>query len=126
MNKSEKLAKLLGIEPDCDCHGSCNLADKDKYCKCCKPLSMEYINFKKNCLNQPKPKYPDFIKPSNFVKLLELGTEGCTLWWKVNARAYLDGSGLPSSKEEFLEKLIRYALDDKETHLLAQQTEWEY
>lgn len=69
---SQQLCELCGIEASTDCNGSCNLKDKEKLCKNCKPLSMEYLRFKKICPNKPNPYYIDFERPENFVALIEL------------------------------------------------------
>ena len=62
MNRSEELAKLLGIEPKKEiamhCGTNCNRHNciMDRDCKHYKAIGA----------------YPNFTKPSNFVKLLDL------------------------------------------------------
>ena len=60
MNKNKELSRLLGIEPK----SQCELSPVDEYCELeCPCVECE--------LDKPNI-YPDFTKPDNFVKLLNL------------------------------------------------------
>lgn len=66
MNKSEELAKLLGIEPKCKTMIICCPAEKNRDWN--NPFDKSMCE---NC-KEANSEYPDFIKPNNFVKLLEI------------------------------------------------------
>ena len=62
MNKNKELSRLLGIEPK----SQCELSPVDECCELeCPCIECE--------LDKPNI-YPDFTKPDNFVKLLEILT----------------------------------------------------
>ena len=105
MNRSEELAKLLGIEPKKEiamhCGTNCNRHNciMDKSCQHYKPIGA----------------YPDFTNPSNFIKLLDIF--GNILF-----------NGLENTINEMLWRLdklngSRYIANVKQQ---AQQTEWTY
>ena len=133
MKKSEELCNALGIKPRFKVvvegmkrpHSNWTMTGETFATE---EEAQDYIN---RIVTPYKTAYPvefkvDLKNAENFLTLLELGTKGCTLWWKVNARAMLDGSGLPSNQDEFIEKLLRYVPDDQETQKLAQKAKWNY
>lgn len=137
MNRSEELAKLLGIEPEIE-ENYCiaNYDDCPIHTQCCCPENCT------KCDNYEKEHdlYPDFTKPNNFVKLLQL---------TINNRFNFDINGDSSnpnangvygyvcdklicaeSIEEYLIKMLiqlsRYEESIKEFKRQAQQTDWTY
>ena len=119
MNKSEELAKLLGIEPKKEiamhCGTNCNRHNciMDKDCEHYKPIGA----------------YPNFVKPSNFVKLLEM---------LFRTDSWLLDRGLNYTENEnsfvgnFITELIFEVKNRPNNYKItqvkhqAQQTEWEY
>lgn len=128
MNKSEELAKLLGIKS--------KIRQIVLSCKQC-----QY----KSCANCPnteiaecpvitKKVYPDFTNPSNFVKLLEMktGIAGKTIGWEVEQEwiEFGEGESLIFDRKTFLKHLLTYLIKyDNENESIkqqAQQIEWEW
>lgn len=130
-NKSEELAKILGIEPKEQIFcGICEYdEDLDESDICPHYMADECKNIEWI--------YPDFTKPSNFVKLIELQVSK-----KLIVGRYLQGSGtygVPFSnqwydRESFFNILIDYlsrtdkcfARNRNKIMYKAQQTEWVY
>lgn len=113
MNRSEELAKLLGIKPKISCKLQCvgsKGVDKNGEVMC--------IN---NC-SKSGLLYPNFTKPDNFVKLL-----------KINFDIDLV-LGIDNIEDNFIETLIsilphmyEYDVDGLNTiKQQAQQTDWTY
>lgn len=157
MNKSEELAKVLGIGPVIQQITKQYVANwgvhhfRDPKVKSKKyllkiselqRLKIDYtedglINDNYHQISYKISKYPDFTKPSNFVKLIELQVSK-----KLIVGRYLQGSGtygVPFSnqwydRESFLIILTDYlsrtdkcfARNRNKIMYKAQQTEWDY
>lgn len=131
MSKSEELAKLLGIEPKMK--KVCNKCGGVEYWRSGACLNHK-CNWEINDTTE-KPFYPDFTKPSNFVKLLNILYDyDCV----QNAQTEIHRVTLPmySAEENIQNGYIKYLVThfDKFNRVdlseilkqQAQQTEWEY
>lgn len=139
-NKSEQLAKLLGIEPHIQadyCYWECKNPKKQFHA--CRKKTCNH--FKKGCIT-----YPDFTKPSNFVKLLEILTTKYLFGIAFeDNEVVIEGFPYYDHKRESLSELLINGLivfleseygDCEDSRDLerckktyqepAQQTEWEY
>lgn len=142
MNKSEELAKLLGIEPK-KIIGSCKNGTN------CRILGSAC----KGCIKRVEcVEYPDFTKPENFVKLIETNVEKAISPKVLEFMAFCNKRKITllflvsfdTDREQFLENLIVYLNDndikddgsitllshgDKTRQMvkeILQQTQWNY
>ena len=120
MNKSEELAKLLGIEPikkDCPHRGCRNHITHP--CEVCN--NRRFINI-----------YPDFTKPYNFVKLLEYLIEvtGIRFTKEMTTIGLGIGDDFQSALLDYLIQLSNgkgeYQIQYKRVKQQAQQVNWEW
>jgi hypothetical protein len=123
MNRSEELAKLLGIEPKKEiamhCGTNCNRHNciMDRDCKHYKAIGA----------------YPNFTKPSNFVKLLELKKDKYNNTILRFMLCWFGHSELEDlyNREDIIDKIIDFLSSEdyqKSETLIknAQQTDWTY
>lgn len=125
MNKSEELAKLLGIKPKAYC---AQLQDNE-YCS-------KFQGYMEECKQNCIAIYPDFTEPSNFVKLLHLYKYYLNNSLELNkySRNYNEHSNINIYINQKIDKAIeiyhwaKEVLDvyNKDFIKQAQQTEWEY
>lgn len=147
MNKSEELAKLLGIEPECQwviMYRHCDMignrakiltSEKDK-------ISFEN-NFNKNpsvykeiiSTKLIKYNYPDFTKPSNYIELLEMPIDNNTDRYSTLGELILYLNGDLSSRNRFINELIAlFDISNQNYNKIicdiirqqAQKTDWSY
>ena len=123
MNRSEQLAKLLGIEPKNEiamhCGTNCNRHNCIMYrdCEHYKAIGA----------------YPNFTKPNNFVKLLELKKDKYNNTILRFMLCWFGHSELEDlyNREDIIDKIIDFLSSEdyqKSETLIknAQQTEWTY
>lgn len=121
MNKSEELAKLLGIyKVLCTEDEERSYTANDEICNNCDP---DY----RNCWSR-KECYPDFTKPSNFVKLINLTFASLDGMEEIR----YDGKSFVEAYIELIIKRIN-EIPQKDInsmwaryHHQAQQIDWEY
>lgn len=126
--RNEELAKLLGIERKTICQQSADLYG------CGDDINGEFC---KKCIHKENSelRYPDFTKPSNFVKLLEMEINCDTDRYETLGELVWYLGGETTSRQTFIncvESLFNENsmwFDEKRNKIInqqAQQTEWEY
>ena len=123
MNKSKELCELLGIEPSfiakSKLTGHINYNDY-RTLKHCEEYNLEAIS---------QPYYPDFRKPSNFVKLLKLRPYNSSpkcIGWRSNY-TFVDQNCELNLINELLDSLKNDIFAELQfIKQQCQQTEWEY
>lgn len=114
---SQQLCELCGIEPKIECGFNCPYHDEEA------PVC-SYQQENNKCYEQ----YPDFEKPSNFVKLLEIPMFGYSIgyfvfnrWETCNREDFI--SNLISLIDEYEREKIDYS---KHFIKAIKNADWEY
>ena len=124
MNKSEELAKLLGIKPK----AYCSQLQDNEYCS-------KFQGYTEECKQNCIAIYPDFTEPSNFVKIMTLAHKAdCFVCCGTEYRdgdimqdCFLDLIIQDISDESYKQDWAKEYIKIRNKFIKqAQQAEWEY